>query len=58
VLFRDDMLDVMGELTILLAQAAIFATLVSPPSDEVARPLIHPLQGVRIQSVPGFEFED
>jgi hypothetical protein len=41
MLFRDDVSNVMDQSTMYLAQPAIFATLASPPADEVPRRRIH-----------------
>jgi hypothetical protein len=41
VLLRDDVLDVMPQFAMCLAQAAVFAPLASPAADEVPRGRVH-----------------
>ena len=58
MLFRDDVLNVMGQSAMLLVQSAIFAALTSPPPDEVPRRSIHLLLENRIQMLTGFQLEN
>jgi hypothetical protein len=41
MLFGDDVLNVMGEITVLLAEQALLATAGCPPPHEVSRGSIH-----------------
>lgn len=41
MLFRDDVLNMVDEIAILLVQAAIFTAVTGPSPDEVARRRIH-----------------
>ena len=58
VLFRYDVLNMMDQFAMFLAQPAIFATLASPQTDEAPRWRIYLLLNVRLEILPGFEFED
>ena len=58
VLLRHDVLYMMDQFGMFLAQPAIFATLASPPPDEVPRRRIHLLLNLRVQIPLGFELED
>src|SRR5947209_15524334 len=58
VLFRDDVLDMMSQFAVLLAQLAIFASLVSAAPYEVACCSVHLLLNVGIKLLTGFELEN
>src|SRR6185369_2567819 len=58
VLLRDDVLDVMPQFAMNLAQAAIFASLTSPAADEVPRSRIHLLLDCRVKLLASLELED
>jgi len=58
VLLRDDVLDVVPQLTMFLAQLTIFATLVSATSYEVACCCVHLLLGGGVELLAGLEFEN
>ena len=58
VLPRDDVLDVMRQLAMHLAQAAVFASLFGPAADQVPRGPTHLLLDCRVKLLPSLELED
>jgi hypothetical protein len=58
VLLRDDVLDVMPQFAMGLAEAAVFAPLASAAADEVPRGRIHLLLHCRVEMLASLELED
>ena len=58
VLLRDDVLDMMRQFAVFLAQPAIFSTLVSAMPDQVPCARFHLLLKRGVELLPGFELEN